>query len=103
MSMNRETKRMLQRQGQLGEDGQPTRQRRQAPPTPKPKEQRQAPVAWARSFTRETIGEMKKVVWPSRQDVINYSIIVFVMLVLLTAMIGGLDYGFTRAALRVFR
>ena len=102
MAMNRETKRMLQRQGSIDEAGQPTRQRRATPPAPKPREQRQSPVVWARTFSREMVAEMKKVVWPTRQDVINYSIIVFVMLVVLTAMIGGLDYGFTRAALKVF-
>ncbi len=101
MALNRETKRMLQRQGALDAEGQPAR-RRQPAPTPKPKEARQRPVEWARSFSREVVAEMKKVVWPSRDDVITYSIIVFIMLILLTAMIGGLDYGFTRAALKVF-
>ncbi|MEO9223971.1 MAG: preprotein translocase subunit SecE [Acidimicrobiales bacterium] len=100
--MNRETKRMLQRQGSIGDDGEPTRQRRQ-PSVPKPKDQRQRPIAWARTFSQDVVTEMKKVVWPSRQDVINYSIVVFIMLLVLTAMIGGLDYGFTRAALRVFK
>lgn len=103
MAMNRETKRMLQRQGSIDAEGQPTRQRRQPAPTPKPNEVRQKPVAWARTFSKEVAGEMKKVVWPSKQDVINYSIIVFILIVVLTAMIGGLDYGFTRAALKVFQ
>jgi preprotein translocase subunit SecE len=102
MAMNRETKRMLQRQGSIDAEGQPTRQRRPAP-TPRPKEARQNPIAWSRTFSHEVVAEMKKVVWPSKQEVINFSIIVFIVIVVLTAMIGGLDYGFTRAALKVFK
>ena len=98
MSMNRETKRMLQRQGQLGADGQPTAARRAAP-TPKPKEQRTSPV----QFLREVRGELRKVAWPTRSEVVNYSIIVLFAVVLLTAMIAGLDWLFGQSVLRLYR
>lgn len=102
MAMNRETKRMLQRQGAIDAEGQPTRARRQPAPTPKPKEQRQPPIKWARQYSHEVVAEMKKVAWPTRNEVINYSIIVLIMLVVLTALIGLLDYGFGQAVLKVF-
>ncbi len=98
MSMNRETKRMLQRQGQLGPDGQPAPARRTAP-TPKPKEQRTSPV----QFLREVRGELRKVAWPTRSEVVNYSIIVLFAVVLLTAMIAGLDWLFGQSVLRLYR
>ncbi len=85
--MNRETKRMMQRQGQVGPDGAPAR--RQPPPRPAPKAQRTSPA----EFGRQVRAELRKVAWPTRAEVIRYSEIVGVALVLLTALIFVLDYG----------
>ena len=93
--MNRETKRMLQRQGQLTEDGAPKATRRPAPSPNAPREPRTKP----REFAREVKAEMRKVAWPSRQETISLSIVVFVFLVLLTALIAVLDFGFSKGVL----
>ena len=85
--MNRETKRMLQRQGQMGPDGAPAR--RQPPPRPAPKPQRTSPT----EFARQVRAELRKVAWPTSDEVINDSVIVGIALVLLTALIFVLDYG----------
>jgi preprotein translocase subunit SecE len=98
MAMNRQQKRMLQRQGQLGDDGEPAARKRSAPPAPKPKEQRTS----APQFLREVRGELRKVAWPTRAEVVNYSIIVLVAIVLLTAYVAFLDYGFGDVLLRLF-
>jgi preprotein translocase subunit SecE len=98
MAMNRQQKRMLQRQGQLGADGAPAARRRQPPPAPRPKEERTTPV----QFVREVRGELRKVAWPTRPEVINYSIIVLVAVVLLTAYVAALDYGFGEVLLKLF-
>jgi preprotein translocase subunit SecE len=97
MAMNRQTKRMLQKQGQLGDDGEPVAQKRKAPP-PKNREQRVGPV----QFLREVRGELRKVAWPTRSEVINYSIIVLITVVLLTTLIALLDWGFGSAILRIY-
>ena len=44
-------------------------------------------------------GELRKVAWPTRAEVINYSIIVFITLVLMTALIAAIDYGASKAVL----
>lgn len=99
MAMNRETKRMLQRQGQLGEDGAPRAQRRQPQqPSPKEREQRTKPT----EFVREVRGELRKVAWPTRSEVVNYSIIVFVAVVVLTIFVGILDFSFGQFVLKLF-
>ena len=98
MAMNRQQKRMLQRQGQLGDDGEPAARKRTAPPAPRPKEQRTSPP----QFVREVRGELRKVAWPTRAEVVNYSIIVLIAVVLLTAYVAALDYGFGDALLRLF-
>jgi preprotein translocase subunit SecE len=98
MAMNRQQKRMLQRQGQLGADGEPAARKRAAPPTPRPQEQRTTPV----QFVREVRGELRKVAWPTRAEVVNYSIIVLVAVVVLTAYVAALDYGFGDVLLKLF-
>jgi preprotein translocase subunit SecE len=98
MAMNRQQKRMLQRQGQLGTDGEPVARKRTAPPAPRPKEERTSPA----QFLREVRGELRKVAWPTRPEVVNYSIIVLVALVVLTAYVAILDYGFGELLLKLF-
>jgi preprotein translocase subunit SecE len=100
MAMNRETKRLLQRQGSLDAEGEPTRQRRQPPAAPRPqeKEKRTSP----RQFIREVRGELRKVAWPTRSEVTNYSIIVLFAVVILTAFIAGLDFGIGKFVLALF-
>jgi preprotein translocase subunit SecE len=100
MAMNRETKRMLQRQGQLGDDGAPAPRERPRPQAPRPeaRESRTKP----REFLKEVRAELRKVAWPTRSEVINYSIIVLVALVVLTAFVGMLDYVFGEFVLKLF-
>ena len=97
MAMNREQKRMMQRQGQVGADGAPVAQPRQPRPTkgPAAKEERATPV----QFLREVRGELRKVAWPTRGETLSLSLVVFVFLVILTALIAGFDYGFSKAVL----
>ena len=103
MAMNREQKRMLQRSGEVGEDGEPIRKRqavkggRPAPAT-RTKSERTSP----RQFLREVTAELRKVAWPTRSETINYSIIVLVALVVLTTFIFGVDYVFSQLVLKLF-
>jgi preprotein translocase subunit SecE len=97
MSMNREQKRQMQRMGAVNENGVPTRAPRQAPAA-RPKEERTSP----RQFLREVRSELRKVAWPTRAEVRNYSIIVLIAVVIVTALVAGLDYGFGRLVLWLF-
>ena len=101
MAMNREMKRMLQKQGEVSPEGEPTRaprDRRKAAPAPRPKEERTG----ARQFVKEVRQELRKVAWPTRQETINYSIIVLVALVVMTSLIAAIDWVFSNAILRLF-
>ena len=87
--MNRQTKRMMQRQGQVGADGAPAPQKRERPrPQPRPVKERTSPA----EYFRQVRAELRKVAWPSRDEVVNYSVLVFVVLVILIALIFALDY-----------
>jgi preprotein translocase subunit SecE len=100
MAMNRETKRMLQRQGQLGEDGAPAPRERRQPTAPRPteREQRTKPT----EFIKEVRSELRKVAWPTRAETFHYSLIVFVAVVVLTTFVGLMDYGFGEFVLKLF-
>ena len=94
MAMNREQKRMMQRQGQVGADGAPIAQPRTPPRAGRPqKDARTSPA----QFSREVRSELRKVAWPTRDEVVKYSIIVFVTIVVMTTMIALLDYAFGEA------
>ena len=86
--MNREQKRMLQRQGELGPDGQTPAPRRDQRPAPRPQHERTKPA----EFAREVRGDLRKVAWPTREEVVRFSIIVLVTVVLLTLFVTGVDW-----------
>jgi preprotein translocase subunit SecE len=46
--------------------------------------------------------ELRKVAWPTRSETVNYSIIVLVAVVLLTAYVAFLDYGFGDLLVKLF-
>ena len=81
--LNREQKRHLKRTGALDEKGAPARVQRQ----PQPKRERVTPP----QYMREVRDEMRKVAWPKRPEVIRYSIVVVVTVIVYTALVGGLD------------
>lgn len=47
-------------------------------------------------FFGETTSEMRKVVWPSRRDAINLTIIVIIVSVAVGLVLGLIDLGFGR-------
>ena len=101
--MNRQMKRMMQRQGQLGPDGEGAVDTRRRPAAPAP---RRAPVKRERispaTFLREVRGELRRVAWPTRAEVINYSSIVLITLVVLVTLIFFLDFSFAKSVLFLF-
>ena len=100
MAMNRQTKRMLQSQGELGPDGEPARAKpkQQARPAPRPAKERTSP----KEYLHEVRTELRKVAWPSRAEVVRYSGIVLFALVVLTTFIFGLDYAFAESVFFLF-
>lgn len=57
--------------------------------------ERRQPNAIQRFF-RETIGELRKVNWPTRQEATNLTIVVLIVTVGMSAFLGLLDFLFTR-------
>ena len=98
MAMNREQKRMMRRQGELAPDGTPAPRKPEQRPAPRPQSDRATPA----QFVREVRGELRKVAWPSREEIIRFSIIVLVTVVVLTAFVALVDYLSTEGILYLF-
>ena len=90
--MNREQKRLMQRQGQVGADGAPASRRTSVQDVQRRRRDRATP----REFLRQIREEMRQVSWPTRPEVINYTSIVFCVLVFMTSLIFGLGFGFSK-------
>lgn len=101
--MNRQAKRMMQRQKTTGPDRlEAMRERRAAMATSRtatgPKRARTS----TRQFLKDVRLELKKVQWPTRQEMIAYTIVVLVAVVVLTSLVFAMDLGFSKAVLHIF-
>jgi preprotein translocase subunit SecE len=47
-------------------------------------------------FMRETVGELRKVNWPTRQEAINLTTIVLIVIFVMSMFLGLLDIFFSR-------
>ncbi|MEN6300406.1 MAG: preprotein translocase subunit SecE [Anaerolineaceae bacterium] len=47
-------------------------------------------------FFRETIGELKKVNWPTRREALNLTGVVLLVIICMTIFLGTLDFIFTK-------
>lgn len=45
---------------------------------------------------RETLGELRKVHWPTRKEALRLTWIVIVVIIAMGALLGLLDFGFTK-------
>jgi preprotein translocase subunit SecE len=48
-------------------------------------------------YYRETVGELKKVVWPTREEALRLTWIVLAVITVMAAILGTADYVFTQA------
>ena len=96
---------MLQRQGQLEADGSPST-RRAGPQQPRTRPQAPTvrPSIGSRilEFLREVRSEWRQVAWPTRSEIMNSSLVVFVVLVALVCFIFGLNWLFSHGFIDLF-
>jgi preprotein translocase subunit SecE len=92
--MNRQTKRMMARQGT---DKPKAPDRRAAAPV-STKRERTGP----REYLGEVRAEMRKVAWPTRKEVVNSTIIVLIAVVVMTSLIFLFDYASGKFVLWLF-
>ena len=93
--MNRQTKRLMQKDQE---------RKAAAPRTPKagPGSTQKRERTKPRQFVKEVGGELRKVAWPTRQEVVAYSLVVLVSSIFIAALIFAVDYVFTKGVLFLF-
>jgi len=53
-------------------------------------------------FVREVIAELRKVIWPTRRELLTYTAIVIVFVTVMTTIVAGLDVLFGKGVLWAF-
>jgi preprotein translocase subunit SecE len=53
-------------------------------------------------FLREVVAELRKVIWPSRRNLVTYTIVVLVFVAFMVALVALLDYVFGQGVLFLF-
>jgi preprotein translocase subunit SecE len=69
-----------------------------------PRKRPAEPSLWARLtlFLRQMVAELRKVIWPTRKELITYTWVVIVFVAVVTAIVGVYDLVFTRLVLQIF-
>lgn len=57
--------------------------------------ERRGPIARIALFVRQVFGELRKVVTPTRRELFSYTAVVLVFVVVMMALVSGLDYVFS--------
>ena len=53
--------------------------------------EKRGPVGRLSLFFRQVIAELKKVVTPTRKELVSYTLVVLVFVIIMMALVGGLD------------
>ena len=53
-------------------------------------------------FFREVVSELRKVIWPTRKELLTYTGVVIAFVTVMTTIVALLDYGFGKAILTTF-
>jgi preprotein translocase subunit SecE len=96
--MNRQAKRMLARQKTTTGPQDRVEAARQRRAVTMERKKRSS----AKQFLKEVRLELKKVNWPTRQELLAYTMVVLVAVVVLTSLVFGMDLTFSKAVLHFF-
>lgn len=53
-------------------------------------------------FTRQVAAELRKVIWPTRHELITYTTVALAFVIFMTVIVTSLDYGFTKLMFLIF-
>ena len=53
-------------------------------------------------FLREVRAELRKVVWPTRRELMTYTTVAVVFILLMVAIVSSIDFGLTQLVFHVF-
>jgi preprotein translocase subunit SecE len=53
-------------------------------------------------FYRQVVAELRKVIWPTRRELITYTTVVIFFVLMVIAYVSVLDFAFAKAILAIF-
>ena len=53
-------------------------------------------------FFRQVVGELRKVIWPTRSMLVTYTLVCMVFVAFMVIFVTSLDYGFTKLVFALF-
>jgi preprotein translocase subunit SecE len=66
------------------------------------KRKKQGPLRRLGTFYRQVVAELRKVVWPKRNDLMTYTTVVIFFVVVMIALVSVIDLGFSKLVEQVF-
>ena len=60
------------------------------------------PFAFVWNYLKQVVAELRKVIWPNRKQMVNYTAVVLVFLAFMVALIGLVDLGLAKLVMLVF-
>jgi preprotein translocase subunit SecE len=60
------------------------------------------PFAYVWNYLLQVVAELRKVIWPNRKQMVNYTAVVLVFLAFMVALIGLVDLGLAKLVMMVF-
>jgi preprotein translocase subunit SecE len=60
------------------------------------------PFLFVLNYLKQVFAELRKVIWPNRKQMVNYTAVVLVFLVFMVTLIGLVDLGLARLVLLIF-
>ncbi|MCV7386295.1 preprotein translocase subunit SecE [Mycolicibacter longobardus] len=60
------------------------------------------PFVFVLNYLKQVVGELRKVIWPNRKQMVTYTAVVLAFLVFMVALVSGADFGFAKLVLLVF-
>jgi preprotein translocase subunit SecE len=73
-----------------------------ARPQPRPDSSEKGFFARIALFIRQVVAELRKVIWPTRKELIAYTTVVLVFVLVMAGIIAAYDYVFTQGVLFIF-
>jgi preprotein translocase subunit SecE len=63
---------------------------------------RRGPYARLSLFLREVAAELRKVIWPTRGELVTYTLVVLIFVSAMVAIVAGMDIAFGKGVLAIF-
>jgi preprotein translocase subunit SecE len=54
------------------------------------------------TYIRQVVAELRKVIWPTRNELVTYTTVVLVFVIVMVSIVSAFDFAFTQAVLAVF-